>query len=84
MPTKIEIDNGFSAAFGATFGVLVALALFVWAYEILEHPKVDSVKVRALCAHHRGVQRVDDGGALFIDGTAFVTCRDGWYERADN
>jgi hypothetical protein len=81
---KVEITGGFEFAFAATFGVLVALGLFFLAYQVLNNPEIDSLKVRALCAHHGGVLRVDDGGATFMRGTAFVTCRDGWYERADN
>jgi cellobiose-specific phosphotransferase system component IIC len=81
---RVEIKDGFGLAFGATFGVLAALALFLLAYQFIEHPDVDSVKVRTLCAHHSGVLKVDSGGATFMHGTAFVTCRDGWYERADN
>lgn len=81
---KVEITGGFEFAFAATFGVLVALGLFLWAYQIIDDPEINSLKVRALCAHHQGVLRVDDGGATFLRGTAFVTCRDGWFERADN
>lgn len=83
--SKVEVKGGFEFGFGATFGVLVALALFLAVFKVIDGaPEIDSVKVRALCAHHHGVLKVDDGGAVFMDGMAFVTCRDGWYERADN
>jgi hypothetical protein len=76
----MTIREPFKTAFYATFGVLLALLVFVSAGLLLVEINGDdmgAVSVRAVCAMHDGVLAVDDDNGLVLP-THLVVCRDGY------